>query len=79
MPAGLAFARALDKRPDLVLRIEDKKHPTLMGTNLTACVFYAALYYKSPVGVAYTAELDEADANFLQEVAWETVKDFYGR
>jgi hypothetical protein len=79
LPAGLAFARALEKRPNLELRIEDKKHPTLMGTYLTACVFYAALYDKSPVGVAYTAGLDEADAKFLQEVAWETVKDFYGR
>jgi hypothetical protein len=79
LPAGLAFARALDKRPDLVLRIDDKKHPTLMGTYLTACVFYAALYDKSPVGVAYTAGLDETDAKFLQEVAWETVRDFYGR
>jgi hypothetical protein len=79
LPAGLAFARALEKRPDLVLRIGDKKHPTLMGTYLTACVFYAALYDKSPVGVAYTAGLDEADAKFLQEIAEETVKDFYGR
>jgi hypothetical protein len=37
----------------------------------------AALFKKSPVGLKYTAGLDEATATFLQSVAWETVQDYY--
>ena len=77
IPVGLAFARSVQQRPALNLYIADLRHPSLAGTYLSACTVYAALFKKSPVGLAYTAGLDEATAKFLQAVAWETVQDYY--
>lgn len=77
IPAGLAFARAKKENPDLVLNVEDKRHPTLAGTYLAACTVMASVYGRSPVGNTYHAGLDDKTAAFLQKVAWETVQDFY--
>jgi hypothetical protein len=77
IPAGLAFARAIAQRPDLGLYAPDKRHPSVMGSYLAACTTYAALFRKSPVGLKYGADLDEATARFLQTVAWETVRDYF--
>jgi hypothetical protein len=78
VPVGLAFERALKARPELVLHHTDKQHPSLAGTYLGACTFYAALFGKSPEGIAYTAGLEKDTAAFLQGIAWETAKAFYG-
>lgn len=79
IPAGLAFARAIGKRPDLEFYQPDNRHPTLIGTYLAACTTYAAVYGKSPVGNPYMAGIDPATAKFLQAVAQETVQEYYGR
>jgi len=47
IPAGIAFAKAIAKRPDIELYQSDKRHPTLAGTYLAACTVYATLYRKS--------------------------------
>jgi Domain of unknown function (DUF4886) len=78
IPAGLAFAKAIQQRPELDLYVADKRHPTLAGTYLAACTVYASLFKKSPVGLKYTAGLDEATARLLQTAAWETVQDYFG-
>jgi hypothetical protein len=79
VPAGLAFARAVAKRPELDLYQADKRHPSLAGTYLAAATVYAAVYGKSPVGSAYTAGIERNTAGFLQAVAWETVEDYFGK
>ena len=76
IPAGLAFARSIAKRPELNLYAPDKRHPSLAGTYLAACTTYATLFGKSPVGLKYVAGLDEATATHLQTMAWETVQDY---
>jgi hypothetical protein len=78
IPAGLAFAKAIAKRPDIELYQPDKRHPSLPGTYLAACTVYAATMKKSPVGNPYTAGLDPALAAMLQSTAWETVQEYYG-
>lgn len=78
IPAGLAFAKSIAKKPDLELYQPDKRHPSMAGTYLAAATVYAALARKSPVGNAYTAGLDPALAQYLQTIAWETVKEYYG-
>jgi hypothetical protein len=78
IPAGLAFAKSVKERPELNLYAADKRHPSLAGTYLAANTAYAALFRKSPVGVKYTAGLDDGTAHFLQTVAWQTVQDYYG-
>jgi hypothetical protein len=77
IPAGLAFARAIGKQPELNLYAPDKRHPSLAGTYLAACTVFAALTGRSPVGNSYLAGIDAPTAQFLQTVAWETVQDYY--
>lgn len=79
VPVGLAFERAIQQRPDLKLRIADRKHPTRAGTYLAACTFYAALHQQNPEGLSYTAGLDPDDAAFLQRVASDTVDAYSAR
>ena len=78
IPVGLAFAKALERRPELTLHFVDKRHPSMAGTYLAACTTYASLFRKSPVGLKYAAGLDEPTATFLQTVAWDTVQDYFG-
>lgn len=79
VPVGLAFERVTTTRPDISLRISDARHPTLAGTYLAACTFYAALLAKSPEGLEYTAGLDENVATYLQQAAWQSVSDYKRR
>src|ERR1700755_3252488 len=74
IPAGLAFAKAIAKQPELNLYVADKRHPSLAGTYLASCVTFAALTGRSPVGNTYLAGIDPPTAAFLQNVAWETVQ-----
>jgi hypothetical protein len=78
IPAGLAFAKAIAKRPELEFYQPDKRHPTWIGTYLSAATGYAAIYRKSPVGNKYTAGIDADTVRFLQTIAWETVQEYYG-
>jgi hypothetical protein len=79
IPAGLAFANSIKLKPDLNLYASDKRHPSMAGTYLAACTSYAALFKRSPVGNGYTAGLPPDVARHLQQVAWQTVQDFYGQ
>ena len=76
VPAGLAFAKSVARKPDLELYVADKRHPSLAGTYLAACTVYASLLGKSPVGNAYTAGLPADVAAHLQQVAWDTVREY---
>ena len=51
-PVGVAWENALKENPRLTLHNPDKSHPTPMGSYLAACVFYATIYGKSPVGLS---------------------------
>lgn len=82
IPVGLAFEEAYRQRPDIKLHKDyDGSHPDLFGTYLAACVVYASLYGKSPVGNSYDyyGKIDKDTAAFLQTVADETVRKFSGR
>lgn len=69
-PAGIAFMRCAEKYPEIELwDTEDLMHPSLAGTYLAACTLYGTLYNESPVGLTYTASLDSATAQKLQEIA----------
>lgn len=82
IPGGLAFEEAYRRRPDIVLHMDyDGIHPSLLGTYLTACTIYASLYGKPVSGNPYTFfdKVSKEDAAFLQQVADDTVKKFFGR
>lgn len=82
IPVGLAFEEAYRRRPDMKLHKDyDGTHPDLIGTYLAACTVFASVYGKSPVGNSYDyfGKIDQDTATFLQQVAADTVKKFYGR
>ena len=75
IPAGIAFAKSVAKRPDIELYDADKRHPSLAGTYLGAATAYATLYRKSPETYNYTAGLDPAVAQHLRATAWEAAQE----
>ena len=79
IPAGLAFARSVAKRPELNLYVADKRHPSMAGTYLASAVTFAALSGVSPIENSYTAGIDADTARFLRTVAWETVQEYFGK
>lgn len=82
VPVGLAFAEAYRRRPDMRLHVTfDGSHPNMLGTYLAASTVLASVYGVSPVGNSYTyfGEVTAEDALFLQQVAQDTVTQFYGR
>ncbi len=82
IPAGLAFEEAANKKKGIKLHQSyDGSHPTEIGHYLVACVTYASLYGKSPVGLNFDdhGKVKKNMARFLQTVAWDTVKKYYGK
>ena len=72
-PVGEAWLTVLQQEKPSALWQEDGSHPTTEGTYLAACVFYAAIFGKSPKGLGYHADLSSSEAAKLQKIASETV------
>lgn len=76
-PVGVAFERALKQRPELAMLGRDQEHESIHGTYLAANVIYATVFGQSPKGLSYRpAGVSAEEANFLQGVAWATVRDW---
>ena len=75
----MAWKSALAADPKLVLHQPDKSHPNPKGSYLAACVFYATLLERSPVGLPgglrkdgkVLVQIPPDEAMRLQEVAWK--------
>jgi hypothetical protein len=74
-PCGEAWRNVIASNPTYDLFQPDESHPSLYGSYLNACVFYATVFRKSPVGLQFMSTLPTADAYFLQQVAASTVFD----
>ncbi len=87
VPVGVAWQRARELRPELQLYFSDGTHPSLLGSYLSACVFYAVLTGRSPVSLPNhlstkdeygeqmaLAIINANDAHFCQKVAEEVVE-----
>ena len=72
-PVGYAWMARLTDSLDPDLWQDDGSHPSVAGTYLAACVFYARIFAQSPVGLTYNAGLDTKVAAQLQQVAFTTV------
>jgi hypothetical protein len=88
-PVGPAWQAALAKNPQLPLYDSDGIHPLPEGSYLAACVFYAMLAQRSPVGLpnliavrqpnnqqSILANVPAPRALFYQQIAWETVQAY---
>ena len=72
-PVGVAWAEALRRDPELELWEDDGKHPSRLGSYLTACVLYAILSKRAPTESGFTDGLTDAEARSLQQVAADVV------
>jgi hypothetical protein len=83
-PVGPAWQRAMRESSNVELYAKDGSHPGTNGTYLAACVFYAVLLEKSPVGLpaevkkenTILLKIDPATAARLQRAAWATVQEW---
>lgn len=74
-PVGIAWRNARMADSTINLWSADNSHPSVAGTYLTACVFYASIFKQSPVGAPFMSTLGTGDAVFLQQIAAQTVLD----
>ena len=74
-PVGAAWETVVGAASHPSLWQSDGSHPTVSGTYLAACVFYATIFRQSPAGLGYDDGLPAADAHSLQSAAAATVLD----
>jgi hypothetical protein len=79
VPVGTAWQRFLAKHDAPVLHDADGSHPTPAGSYLAACVFFAVLWGRSPVGVGDgigdgARGPSPAETKRLQQAAWDAVR-----
>ncbi|MEI6883011.1 MAG: PKD domain-containing protein [Bacteroidota bacterium] len=74
-PVGAAWKTTRTMNPGLELYQSDNSHPSLCGSYLAACTFYAAIFHKSPVGAFVPAGIAQTTADSLQLIAFHTVLD----
>ena len=75
-PVGRAFARCVEKYPEVNLYSEDKHHANAQGSYLAALVIYATMFGDSPLGAPrefFGVNLTPDTAKKLQQIAAEVV------
>ena len=75
-PVGMAWKESISQDSTLNLFSPDNSHPSIYGSYLAACIFYATIFKKSPIGSTYIPSgIDTSTAFFLQDIASYTVLD----
>jgi len=74
-PVGVAWKYVRDNYPAINLYQQDGSHPSVEGSYLAACVFYASLFHKSAVGSNFNPGIDPNTTTILQNVASSIVFD----
>ena len=71
-PVGWMWKQVVEERPEIELN-KDPVHPNITGGYLQACVYFATIFQKSPVGNIYIGRLDKEVAEYLQQTAADVV------
>ena len=58
-PAGVAWEGVRKKYPRIPLHAKDGKHPSVQGSYLTACVMYATILRRDPMGLPGRLRIDK--------------------
>ena len=75
-PVGVAWKKVRDDNDAIHLYDSDGTHPSYSGSYLAACVFYATIFNKSPVGLTYTGSLTPLQAQYLQLKAFAAYNEY---
>ena len=75
-PVGMAWKNSIAINSTIDLYTSDNSHPSIYGSYLAACTFYASIFKKSAVGSSYWPNaIDSATAYSLQQIGSSTVLD----
>ena len=74
-PVGAVWRKIRANNSNIELYQSDESHPSLEGSYLAACTFYASIFHKSPVGAAPAPTMFVMDAQAIQNQAALTVFD----
>ena len=73
-PVGMAWKESIFQDSALNLFSPDNSHPSIYGSYLSACTFYATIFKKTPIGSSYIPNgINNSTALFLQTIASNTV------
>ena len=72
VPVGMVWRKVINTHPELNLYVEDEAHPNRLGSYLSACTFYAAVFDESPEG-ALTSTISTDNADIIQKAAADVV------
>jgi len=75
VPVGIVWKKIRDFHPEIELYDSDESHPSLAGSYVAACTFYASLFHKSPVDAFVPNGLDENYAKIIQNFSNQIVFD----
>ena len=77
-PVGWAWQKVIADRPDISMFSWDGSHPAPQGSYLSACVYFVTIFQESVVDNPYIVLIDQKTANYLEDVAIQTVLDSLG-
>jgi hypothetical protein len=72
-PVGFTWYMVRHDHPDIELWSDDGSHPSVAGTYLAACVFYASIFRQSPEGLSFSGGIPNDEARVLQTEANDNV------
>ncbi len=78
-PVGAAWKQVRDSFPAIDLYSPDESHPSVSGSYLAACVFYASIFHKNPTASTFNNGLSAADAANLKRIAGKVVLDSFSK
>jgi len=74
-PVGIAWKNIREEHPEIDLYSGDGSHPSMKGSYLAACVFYAILFDDNPINNYTPSGLNTAETQALQEFALNAVNE----
>ena len=75
-PVGMSWKESIAQDSALNLYSSDNSHPSIYGSYLAACTFYATIFKKSAVGSSFwPVSIDSSTAYILQQIGSNTVLD----
>lgn len=74
-PVGAVWKKFRTDFPSVELYNPDESHPSIHGTYLAACTFYASIYHESPVGAFVPVGISVQEASDIQNTVNSIVFD----
>ena len=71
-PVGQVWQRVRSQYSGIHL-YADNIHPNVVGSYLTACVFYVTFFHKAPFGLPYPSPVGAQTAEVIHDVVYQTV------